>query len=197
MLTFFILAKFRLVRVRQLLVQGVMKVMLVNLMSRGIWVRFWHQRRFVKRLFSARFLRSRLMKMTTCAWMLLHMVSDCSMSRSGRNDDEFLVFRSLGPIRTVKFREVFLSVGDCDALRKPEKFLDFTRCCLIVAAKRVAGAPTEKNASVFDFESVAHTWRTALSTCEVVVVTSLHLQPPHRVAFGSSCFVDLSLYSSF
>ena len=36
------------------------------------------------------------------------------------------MFRSGGPICTVKFREVYLSVGDCASLRKPVKFLEFT-----------------------------------------------------------------------
>ena len=98
-----------------------MEVTVVNLMARGIWVVLASEEVRQKRLFSAMFLRGRLMKIMTCAWMLLYMVNDCLMSRSGRNDDEFLVFRSRGPICTVKFREVYLSVGDCDALRKPHK----------------------------------------------------------------------------
>ena len=35
---------------------------------------------------------------------------------------------------------MYLSV-DFDALRKPVKFLDHTRCCWIVTAKRVEGGP--------------------------------------------------------
>ena len=118
---------------------------------------FWLRGRFVKTLFIAMFLRGKLTNIVTCAWMLPYMVSDCSMSRSGRNDDEFLVFRSRGPIRTVKFREVYLSVGDCNAVHWPEKSLEFTRCCLIVRAKSLAGASTEKNHSVI------------LSSCEAEI----------------------------
>ena len=78
------------------------------------------------------------------------------MSRSDNIDAEFLVFRSRRSTCTVMFREVHLSV-DFDALRNAVKFLSFTRCCLIVGAKRVAGGPTEKNASV------------VLSSCEAEI----------------------------
>ena len=45
---------------------------------------------------------------------------------SGRSDDESLVFRSGRPICTVKFREVYLSVGECNAVPHTVKFPEFT-----------------------------------------------------------------------
>ena len=66
------------------------------------------------------------------------------------------MFRSRRSTCTVRFREVYLSV-DCDALPKPVKFLKFTRGCVIVVSKRVAGASTEKNACVI------------LSSCEAEI----------------------------
>ena len=64
------------------------------------------------------------------------------------NDDEFLVFRSRGPIRTVKFREVYLSVDDCDALRKPRKVSRSHTRLFDRSVEDSGGAPQEKHASV-------------------------------------------------